>query len=131
MNFQLSPFAAARYSRLEMFAPSFFIRFQNAQPILLTDAVAECAQFCQRSGILAQLHSVFVMHGVDDKVVVIVSGIAVGRHYNFKTPAPQLLRQPDADLMGCLRRDLIRFEGLIPVVAYPAPPTCPTAASLP
>ena len=58
-------------------------------------------------------------------MVVIVAGIAVGRHYNFKTPAPQLLRQPDADFMGCLRRDLIRFEGLIPVVAYPAPRLAP------
>ena len=58
-------------------------------------------------------------------MVVIVSGIAVGRHYNFKTPAPQLLRQPDADLMGRLRRDLIRFEGLIAVVAHPAPGLAP------
>ena len=76
-------------------------------------------------GGVVELFSINPGHGVDDKVVVIVSGIAVGRHYNFKTPAPQLLRQPDADLMGCLRRDLIRFEGLIPVVAYPAPRLAP------
>ena len=43
----------------------FFIRFENAQPVLLTDAVAECAQFCKRAGALAEFPSVFVMHGVE------------------------------------------------------------------
>ena len=50
-----------------------------------------------------------------------MAGVAVGGHYNFKTPAPQLLRQPDANLMGRRRRDLIRFERLIAVVAHPPP----------
>lgn len=45
--------------------------------MLLTDAVAECAQFCKRAGVLAQLPSVFVMHGVDDKVVVQMRNIGV------------------------------------------------------
>lgn len=48
--------------------------------MLLADAVAECAQFCQRSGALAELLSVFVMHGVDDKVIVQVRGVGVRGH---------------------------------------------------
>ena len=90
---------------------------------------AQMVRYLPHSGVvggrIVEFVAVHKGHGVDDKVVVIVSGIAVGRHYNFKTPAPQLLRQPDADLMGCLRRDLIRFEGLIPVVAYPPPRLAP------
>ena len=48
--------------------------------MLLADAVAECAQFCQRSGVLAEFPSVFVMHGVDDKVVVQMCGVGVRGH---------------------------------------------------
>lgn len=56
--------------------------------MLLTDAVAECAQFCKRAGVLAQLPSVFVMHGVDDKVVVQMCNIGV-RGYQHLMPRPR------------------------------------------
>ena len=66
--------------------------------MLLTDAVAECAQLCQRSGILAQLHSVFVMHGVDDKVVVQVRNIGVGCHQHLM-PRPRFFRKRQSDFV--------------------------------
>ena len=45
--------------------------------MLLTDTVAECAQLCQCAGALAEFASVFVMHGVDDKVVVQMRNIGM------------------------------------------------------
>ena len=59
------------------------------------------------------------------KVIVIMSGITVGRHHHLKTVAPQLLGRLDADLMGGLRRYFVRLKGLIAVVAHPAPQLAP------
>ena len=69
--------------------------------MLLTDAVAECAQFCQRAGVLAQLHSVFVMHGVDDKVVVQVCNIGVRGHQHLM-PRPRFFRKLQTDFVYLL-----------------------------
>lgn len=69
--------------------------------MLLTDAVAERAQFCQRSGILAEFHSVFVMHGVDDKVVVQVCNIGVCGHQHLM-PRPRFFRKRQTDFVYLL-----------------------------
>lgn len=69
--------------------------------MLLTDAVAECAQLCQRSGVLAELLSVFVMHGVDDKVVVQMCNIGV-RGYQHLMPRPRLFRKRQTDFVYLL-----------------------------
>jgi len=69
--------------------------------MLLTDAVAECAQLCQRAGVLAELASVFVMHGVDDKVVVQVRGVGVGGHQHLM-PRPRLFHKRQSDFVHLL-----------------------------
>lgn len=69
--------------------------------MLLTDTVAECAQLCQRAGILAELTSVFVMHGVDDKVVVQMRSIGV-RGYQRLMPRPRLFRKRQSDFVHLL-----------------------------
>ena len=69
--------------------------------MLLTDAVAECAQFCQRSGALAEFSSVFVMHGVDDKVVVQVCNIGVCGHQHLM-PRPRFFRKRQTDFVHLL-----------------------------
>ena len=66
--------------------------------MLLTDAVAECAQLCQRSGALAEFASVFVMHGVDDKVIVQVRGVGVGGHQHLM-PRPRFFRKRQSDFV--------------------------------
>ena len=64
--------------------------------MLLTDTVAECAQLCQRAGALAEFPSVFVMHGVDDKVVVQMCNIGVrGRQHLMSRPRFFRKRQSD------------------------------------
>ncbi len=69
--------------------------------MLLTDAVAECAQLCQRSGVLAELASVFVMHGVDDKVVVQMRSIGVRGHQHLMS-RPCFLRKRQTDFVHLL-----------------------------
>lgn len=69
--------------------------------MLLTDTVAERAQLCQRSGILAEFLSVFVMHGVDDKVVVQVCNIGVGGHQHLM-PRPRFFRKRQIDFVYLL-----------------------------
>lgn len=69
--------------------------------MLLTDAVAEYAQFCKRAGVLAQLPSVFVMHGVDDKVVVQMCNIGV-RGYQHLMPRPRFFRKRQTDFVYLL-----------------------------
>ena len=69
--------------------------------MLLTDAVAECAQFCKRAGVLAQLPSVFVMHGVDDKMVVQVCNIGVRGHQHLM-PRPRFFRKRQTDFVHLL-----------------------------
>ena len=54
---------------------------------------------------------------VDDKMVVVVPGVAMGRHHDLKTVAPQLLCQLHADLMSGFRCYLAGAERLIAVVA--------------
>ena len=67
----------------------------------LTDAVAECAQLCQRSGILTELASVFVMHGVDDKVVVQMRNIGVRGHQHLMS-RPCFFRKRQSDFVHLL-----------------------------
>ena len=69
--------------------------------MLLTDTVAECAQFCQCSGALAEFASVFVMHGIDDKVVVQMCNIGVGGHQHLM-PRPRLFRKRQSDFVHLL-----------------------------
>ncbi len=69
--------------------------------MLLTDTVAECAQLCQRAGVLAELASVFVMHGVDDKVIVQVCNIGVGGHQHLM-PRPRFFRKRQTDFVYLL-----------------------------
>ena len=69
--------------------------------MLLTDTVAECAQLCQRAGALAELLSVFVMHGVDDKVVVQVRGVGVRGHQHLM-PRPRFFRKRQSDFVHLL-----------------------------
>ena len=69
--------------------------------MLLTDTVAECAQFCQRSGVLAELLSVFVMHGVDNKVIVQMCNIGVGGHQHLM-PRPRFFRKRQSDFVYLL-----------------------------
>ena len=69
--------------------------------MLLTDAVAECAQLCQRAGVLAELLSVFVMHGVDAKVVVQMRGVGVCGHQHLM-PRPRLFRKRQTDFVHLL-----------------------------
>ena len=69
--------------------------------MLLTDTVAECAQLCQRAGVLSQLHSIFVMHGIDDKVVVQVCNIGVGGHQHLMS-RPRFFRKRQSDFVYLL-----------------------------
>lgn len=69
--------------------------------MLLTDTVAECAQLCQRAGALAEFPSVFVMHGVDDKVVVQMCNIGVRGHQHLM-PRPRLFRKRQSDFVHLL-----------------------------
>lgn len=69
--------------------------------MLLTDTVAERAQFCQRAGALAELPSVFVMHGVDDKVVVQMRGVGVRGHQHLMS-RPCFLRKRQTDFVHLL-----------------------------
>lgn len=66
--------------------------------MLLTDTVAERAQLCQRAGALAELLSVFIMHGVDDKVVVQMCNIGV-RGYQHLMPRPRFFRKRQSDFV--------------------------------
>lgn len=69
--------------------------------MLLTDTVAERAQLCQRAGALAELLSVFVMHGVDDKVVVQMCNIGVRGHHHLMS-RPCFLRKRQTDFVYLL-----------------------------
>lgn len=69
--------------------------------MLLTDTVAECAQFCKRAGVLAEFPSVFVMHGVDNKVVVQVCGVGVRGHQHLM-PRPRFFRKRQSDFVYLL-----------------------------
>jgi len=69
--------------------------------VLLTDTVADGAQLCQRSGVLTEFPSVFVMHGVDDKVIVQVRGVGVGGHQHLM-PRPRLFRKRQSDFVHLL-----------------------------
>ena len=69
--------------------------------MLLTDAVAECAQFCQRAWILTELPSVFIMHGVYHKVIVQMLGVDMGSDENFMS-RPCFLCKLQADFMNLL-----------------------------
>ena len=69
--------------------------------MLLTDTVAERAQLCQRAGALAELLSVFVMHGVDDKVVVQMCNIGVRGHQHLM-PRPRFFRKRQSDFVNLL-----------------------------
>ena len=69
--------------------------------MLLTDAVAECAQLCQRAGILTELPSVFIMHGVYHKVIVQMLGVGMGSDENFMS-RPCFLCKLQADFMNLL-----------------------------
>ena len=69
--------------------------------MLLTDTVAECAQLCQRAGILAEFASVFVMHGVDDKVVVQMCNIGVRGNQHLMS-RPCFLRKRQTDFVHLL-----------------------------
>ena len=53
-------------------------------------------------------------------MVMVMPRVAVGGYQHLETVAPQFLRQPDADLMGGFRCDLICPERLIAVIAHPA-----------
>ena len=69
--------------------------------MLLTDTVAECAQLCQCAGALAEFASVFVMHGVDDKVVVQMCNIGV-RGNQHLMPRPRFFRKRQTDFVYLL-----------------------------
>lgn len=69
--------------------------------MLLTDTVAECAQLCQRAGALAEFASVFVMHGVDNKVIVQMCNIGVCCHQHLM-PRPRFFRKRQSDFVYLL-----------------------------
>ena len=66
--------------------------------MLLTDTVADGAQLCQRSGVLTEFPSVFVMHGVDAKVVVQMRGVGVCGHQHLM-PRPRFFRKRQSDFV--------------------------------
>ena len=77
-----------------------------------TQFIADGSQLLQCTGILSQFSPILKADGVDDKVGVDVSGIAVGGHLHLM-PGPCLHGELSGNVMGFLIADVLSGrEGL-------------------